>query len=66
MQHQWTTAQQKADGSTSRRMAQRAAVVYEEVTPEVIRQLVRVLIARARDGDVAAIKLLLEYSLGKP
>jgi hypothetical protein len=50
----------------ARRMAELRRTLVESVTPEETVAVFRKLYRLALDGDVAAIKLFLEYSAGKP
>ena len=49
-----------------RHLAQRRQVVAEAVSEEDLRQILAVLVAKAKEGDVPAAKLVLQYAVGKP
>src|SRR5262249_61920857 len=49
-----------------RRQAQLKRLLLESVTDEDVLSVMQVLLGLARGGDLAAIKLFLEYSVGKP
>ena len=48
------------------RAAKLRAVLFEKLTPEETESIADVLLAMARSGDLAAIKILFEYTIGKP
>src|ERR1051326_2406791 len=50
----------------TRQSAKLRQAALNAVSDEEIRDIINVLKAKAKDGDVAAIKLLLSYSIGKP
>jgi hypothetical protein len=50
----------------TRRMASLRKAALEAVSEEEIREMIEVLKQKGREGDVAAIKLLLSYTVGKP
>jgi hypothetical protein len=50
----------------ARQTAQLRKVLLEVVTPEEMRQVAFTLLLRAKTGNLTAIKLLLQYVLGKP
>jgi hypothetical protein len=50
----------------TRRMAKLRQVALDSVTDDDIRAAIDALKQKAREGDVAAIKLLLSYTVGKP
>jgi hypothetical protein len=50
----------------ARRTAALRRAFVEAVTPEDLRVIAKKLISKARSGDLAAIKLLLLWTLGKP
>jgi hypothetical protein len=49
-----------------RRQAEFRRAALELFTPEDVMSLLRVMLARGRQGDVAAAKVFLEYVVGKP
>src|SRR5262249_26870752 len=49
-----------------RRQAQLKRILLESVTEEDVQSVVQVLLGLAKSGDLAAIKLFLEYTVGKP
>jgi hypothetical protein len=49
----------------ARRVARLRRELYRAVTPEDLRAVVRALVEKARAGDVAAIKELLDRTVGK-
>lgn len=49
----------------ARRVARLRRELYRAVTPEDLRTVVRALVEKARSGDVAAIKELLDRTIGK-
>ena len=49
-----------------RRQAQLKRVLLESITEDDVRSVVQVLLGLARGGDLAAIKLYLQYAAGKP
>ena len=48
------------------RIAKLRAALIEAVTPEDITAIVKRLISEARDGDLTAVKIVFERTLGKP
>ncbi len=50
----------------ARRTALLRQAMLDAVTPEDIQAIVRQLIQKAREGDVAAARLVLAYAIGKP
>src|ERR1043166_1097125 len=50
----------------TRQTAKLRQAALNAVSEEEIQEIIAVLKARAKQGDVAAIKLLLSYSVGKP
>lgn len=50
----------------ARRVAWLRAALIDAVTNEDMRDVARVLVARAKDGDVGAIRELLDRTVGKP
>ncbi len=50
----------------ARRVAELRKLLLETVTEDDLREAMRQLVTKAREGDVAAIKLLLQYTVGKP
>ena len=50
----------------TRQTAKLRQAALNAVSEEEIQEIIAVLKAKARQGDVAAIKLLLSYSVGKP
>jgi hypothetical protein len=50
----------------ARQVAALRKAFLESVTPEDIAAVVAALLARAKEGDVAAAKLVLTYAVGKP
>src|SRR5436309_2276894 len=50
----------------ARQTAELRKVLLEVVTPEELRQVAFSLLLRAKTGNLAAIKLLFQYVLGKP
>jgi hypothetical protein len=51
-------------GSYRLRQAQFQRVIQDSTTAEDVRSLVRVLLALAKSGNLAAIKVLLQYTVG--
>ena len=49
----------------ARQVAALRKALLEVVTPEALAQVARALLDKAKDGDIAAAKLLLSYALGK-
>lgn len=49
----------------ARQVSQLRAALLDAVTPEDIAQVVQMLVAKAKDGDMAAVKELLDRALGK-
>lgn len=49
----------------ARRVAELRSAALAAVTPEDIAAIIGVLVAKARDGDLAAMKLLLDRVLGR-
>ena len=47
-------------------VAKLRAALYDALAEGDIKDIVRALLGRAKQGDVAAAKLLLSYTLGKP
>jgi hypothetical protein len=63
---QFTPGNKIASGNpTYRRMAQLRLKVLEVMTPERLKELIESLFNRAKAGDAACAKLLLQYALGK-
>src|SRR5439155_1388889 len=50
----------------ARRVAQLRSILLETVTDEEMRIVAGALVVKAKFGDLAAIKLLFQYLLGKP
>ena len=50
----------------ARQVAELRKVFLDAITPDDMRALMRALIERAKNGDVAAAKLVFQYTLGKP
>jgi hypothetical protein len=50
----------------ARRVADLRRALLDTVTPDDLQAITRQLIAKAREGDVAAARLVLAYTLGKP
>src|SRR4051812_1322658 len=50
----------------TRRVAALRSVLIEAVSDDDLRQVAGVLLEQAKAGDLAAVKLLLQYTLGKP
>jgi hypothetical protein len=50
----------------NRRVAQLRRIMLEEVSDDAMRVMIQVLLFKAQTGDLAAIKLVLQYVLGKP
>jgi hypothetical protein len=63
----WAPGNRHGQGNPQhRRMAELRAAMLDEVQPADVQELTRKLIGLAREGDVAAARLVLEYALGKP
>jgi hypothetical protein len=50
----------------NRRVAELRRIMLEEVSDDAMRVIIQVLLFKAQSGDLAAIKLVLQYVLGKP
>jgi hypothetical protein len=50
----------------ARRVAQMRSIIAQEFTDEDLHQVARKLVDMAKNGDLAAAKLLLSYSVGRP
>jgi hypothetical protein len=50
----------------NRRVAELRCIMLEEVSDDAMRVIIQVLLHKAQTGDLAAIKLVLQYVLGKP
>jgi hypothetical protein len=50
----------------TRRVAALRTALLQQITEEDIQEVARRLLAQAKEGDLAAIKLLLQYAIGKP
>jgi hypothetical protein len=50
----------------NRRVAELRRIMLEEVSDDAMRVIIQVLLHKAQTGDLAAIKLVLQYVLGKP
>jgi hypothetical protein len=50
----------------ARRMAQLRSVMLQCITDEDMQAITHALLLKARNGDLAAIKLMCQYSVGKP
>lgn len=50
----------------ARQVAELRKTILAVVTPEVLASIMQALAAKAQQGDMAASKLLLEYTVGKP
>jgi hypothetical protein len=50
----------------NRRVAELRRILLEEVSDDAMRVIIQVLLFKAQTGDLAAIKLVLQYVLGKP
>jgi hypothetical protein len=50
----------------NRRVAELCRIMLEEVSDDAMRGIIQVLLHKAQTGDLAAIKLVLQYVLGKP
>jgi hypothetical protein len=50
----------------NRRVAELRRIMLEEVSDDAMRCIIQVLLFKAQSGDLAAIKLVLQYVLGKP
>jgi hypothetical protein len=50
----------------NRQVAALRKALLNAVTPTVLEEIVAILIGKAKSGDLAAIKLLLSYTIGKP
>src|SRR5258708_3197283 len=50
----------------ARQVAELGKVMLQAVTPEKMLVIAGAMIERAQKGDVAAAKLLMQYTLGKP
>jgi hypothetical protein len=55
-----------ARNSYNRRVAELRRIMLEEVSDDAMRCIIQVLLFKAQSGDLAAIKLVLQYVLGKP
>jgi len=63
----FTAGNKAAKGNPfARRMARLRSVLLDSVTDEDLRTVSAKLIDLAKGGDLAAVKLLLAYSVGKP
>jgi hypothetical protein len=50
----------------ARQVARLKSALHEALTEEGIAAVARAMLEKAQEGDVAAARLLLEYSIGKP
>jgi hypothetical protein len=50
----------------NRRVAHLRRILLEEVNDDALRAIIQVLLQKAQAGDLASIKLVLQYALGKP
>ena len=50
----------------ARRVAQMRSIIAAEFTDEDVHQVLRKLVEMAKNGDLAAAKLLLSYAVGRP
>ena len=53
-------------GPFARRVAQLRQAVFQAISRESVGDVVHALVERAKNGDVAAAQLVLEYTLGEP
>ena len=50
----------------NRRVAELRRIMLEEISDDKLRSIIQMLLSKAEAGDLAAIKLVLQYGLGKP
>jgi hypothetical protein len=66
MSHGNDSGQAGADNLYSRKSAALRAAIMAAVTEQDIREVVAALVTRAKDGNVAAARILLSYTVGRP